>query len=463
MTAKASGRAPSVAIVGAGLVGTLLAIVMARRNFRVEVYERLIDPRTLDWSTGRSINLTLCARGFAALDRVEVGDILRASVVRVYGRLLHRQDKPLTWLPYGPNDESLFAIARNHLNAVLLQEAEKFSNIHFHFGRRCLGVDLKDNCLELIDTTSGQRTSEKQALIIGADGAFSAVRLSLQQQYHFNYSQEYSRSTYSELPLPHSRENGWASRTDVLHLWPRGSSMLLAIPNLDGTFTGTLLLPSRGTDSRETINTRQQLLAFMRDRFPDVVEHIPHLTETYFSARPIPMVTIRCNPWSHRGRLLLVGDAAHAVFPSYGQGANTGFEDCSFLDDCIAACGENWDDICQMFEEHRRPQTDAIAALSKQHLEDLQETMSHDEFVLRSRVETQLTALFPGTYRSLYGMIAFTCMPYTEALRLDAGHRELIDKLITLPMIGGELDNPETTRVIEEVARHYGLGEKEDA
>jgi kynurenine 3-monooxygenase len=444
--------------VGAGLVGTLLAIVLARKNFRVEVYERLRDPRTLDWSTGRSINLTLCTRGFAALDRAGVGDAVRARTVPVRGRMLHRPGKPLAWLPYGANNESLFAIARNHLNAVLLEEAERLPGIHFHFGHRCAGVDLEENWLELIDTATGQRISRKHEFIIGADGAFSVVRLSLQQQYNFNYSQEYSSSSYSELPIMQSCDGGWTARTDALHLWPRGRSMLLAIPNLDGSFTGTLLLPAHGPQSRETLNTRPALLSFMREQFPDAVEHVPRLTNILFTGRPIPMVTIQCNPWSHRGRVLLIGDAAHAVFPSYGQGANMGFEDCSVLEECLELYDENWDAICRAFEERRRPQADAIATLSKQHLEDLRKTMSHDEFVLRSRVETRLNEIFPDAYRSLYGMVAFTCMPYTEALRLDAGRRGLIDELVSFSVIREELGSPESIRIIKEVVRKYGLG-----
>lgn len=461
MTTGQSGRTSSVAIVGAGLVGTFLSIVMARRNFQVDVYERLPDPRKLDRSTGRSINLTLCTRGLAALDVAGISDAVRASAVRVGGRMLHRQDRPLTWLPYGPKNESLFAISRKHLSGVLLDEAEKFPGIHFHFSHRCTGLDLEQNCLELTNTTTDQRVSRNHTFIIGADGAFSAVRLSVQQRYNFNYSQEYSSSSYSELPIVPNRDDDWTNRTDALHLWPRGRSMLLAIPNRDGTFTGTLLLPSRGRDSRETIKTGTALLAFMRECFPDAVDHVPHLTDTYFSARPIPMVTIRCTPWSYRGRVLLVGDAAHAVFPSYGQGANAGFEDCIMLDECLERWDENWDAICHLFEERRRPQTDAIAALSKQHLDDLQETMNHDDFILRSRVETRLTELFPGAYRSLYGMVAFTCMPYTEALELDAGRRGLIDELVSLPVIRDELNNSETARVITDVVRRHGIEVKQ--
>jgi kynurenine 3-monooxygenase len=455
MTVVKGETATSVIVVGAGLVGTLLAIMLARRGCRVDVYERLPDPRTIDRSIGRSINLTLCTRGFAALDHAAVGEVVRARVVPVRGRMLHQSGKTPLWLPYGPNNEALFAIARSELSEVLLSQAERVPGVSFHFGHVCTELSLEDLRVELINTATGQRVSRTDAFIVGADGAFSTVRLWLQQQYHFDYSQEYSSSSYVELPIIPSDQTSWTARRDALHLWPRGRSMLLAIPNRNGTFTGTLLLPTRGPESRETLTTEPTLLAFMREHFPDVLAHVPNLADTYLSTRPIPLVTIRCNPWSHRGRILLVGDAAHAIFPSYGQGANAGFEDCLVLDECFQQFNGSWESICSYFELRRRPQTDAIAALSKQHLHDLQDTMGSQDFVLRSRVETRLTELFPDYYRSLYGMVAFTCMPYTEALQLDASHRDLIDGLVLLPQVREALDDPATIRIINcIVARH---------
>jgi kynurenine 3-monooxygenase len=341
-----------------------------------------------------------------------VGDAVRALVVRVRGRALHGGDKPATFLPYGPNDEALFAIDRGELSAVLLDQAQRVADIHFHFGQSCTGLNLDEHRIEFTNTATGERISRSDGLILGADGAFSTVRLSLQRLYNFNYSQQYSSSSYVELPIVPSGHSDWTSRTDFLHLWPRGRSMLLAIPNRDGTFTGTLLLPSRGAASHESLIDAPELRAFLRERFPDAVDHIPNLEEAYFSARPIPMVTIRCNPWSYRGRVLLIGDAAHAVFPSYGQGANAGFEDCIMLNECFDLCKGDWEAICPLFEERRRPHMDVIAALSEQHLDDLRDTMGGADFALRSRVETRLTEIFPDAYRSLYGMVAFTCMPY---------------------------------------------------
>lgn len=456
-----SARAAPVVIVGAGLVGSLLAMVLARRGCQVDVYERHPDPRALGRSTGRSINLTLCTRGFAALDSAGVGDAVREHVVPVRGRVLHRPGEPPALLPYGPNGEALFAIARNDLCAVLLGQAERIPGIRFHFGQRCTGLDLDGLRVELTDVT-GRRTSRDDAVIIGADGAFSTVRLALQQRYHFNYSQEYSSLSYIELCIVPSG-GGWTACADVLHLWPRASSMLLAIPNRDATFTGTLLLPSRGPASHESITTGPALLELMRERFPDAVDHIPNLVDTYFAARPIPLVTIRCDPWSYRGRILLIGDAAHAVFPSYGQGANAGFEDCAVLDACFEQCDGDWDAICPLFEERRRPHADVIAELSKQHLTDLRDTMGGDDFALRSRIETRLTGLFPGAYRSLYGMVAFTCIPYADAARLGTSRTAMLDELVHLPAVREALDEPETARIIEAIARRHGIFATEEA
>jgi kynurenine 3-monooxygenase len=431
--------------------------MLARRGCQVDVYEQYPDPRVLGRSTGRSINLTLCTRGFVALDRAGVGDAVREKVVPVRGRVLHRPEEPPAFLPYGARAEALSAIARNLLWAVLLDEAERVLGARFHFGQRCTALDLAALRVELTDTATSRCSTHDNAVIIGADGAFSTVRLRLQQQYHFNYSQEYSSSSYVELPIVPSGINGWTSCSDALHLWPRQNSMLLAIPNSDRTFTGSLLLPSRGPFSHETMTTGSELLEFMRERFPDAVNYIPSLADTYFSARPIPLVTVRCSPWSYRGRVLLLGDAAHAIFPAYGQGANAGFEDCTILDECFEICCGEWEAICPLFEERRKRHTDVIAELSKQHLSDLQDAMGAQDFALRSRIETRLSEIFAGTYRSLYAMIAFTSIPYADALRLDASRKGLIEELLSLPQVREAFDEPETEQLIKSVALRYGV------
>jgi kynurenine 3-monooxygenase len=450
-----------VVVVGAGLAGTLLAIFLARRGCQVEVFEQQADPRRLQRGSGRSINLTLCERGLTALDRAGVGRAVREQVVPVRGRLLHRLGEEPRFLAYGPIGEALHAIARNTLCCLLLDEAVRVPGIRFHFEQRCTNVELKPISLEFTHTVSGERTTRRDCMFVGADGAFSAVRLRLIQQYNFNYSQEYSSSAYIELPIVPAHTNGWTAHHEMLHVWPRTRSMLLAIPNRDRTFTGTLLLPFRGPTSHQSIVSESDLLAFMSERFSDAMDHIPNLAETYFSARPIPLVTMRCSPWNHGGQILLIGDAAHAVFPSYGQGANAGFEDCAALDECFAECGGDWEQICERFEERRRPHTDVMAELSKQHLADLQDAMGREDFELRARLETRLTELSAGKYRSLYGLISFTGIPYADAVRLDASRRGLVEELLALPQVKQAIDTPEAGRLIQACALRYGIAAKE--
>jgi kynurenine 3-monooxygenase len=444
-----------VAVVGAGLVGPLLAAQLARRGYRVRVYERDPDPRQRRVRMGASINLTLSARGMAALDDIGVGDEVRARAAAAVARVVHLDDGRLHRLPYGESGEALLSVNRAALQELLITHAERRFSVPFAFDHACL--DLNPRIPELTFATQPGRTVRRRPRhVVAADGAFSAVRQRLQRGYGFDYSQSYSRLAYTQIDVP-AGESGWRTIRDALHLWPRGDAMLLAIPNRDGSFTATLLLPLEGPRSHAELRHDRDLVALFSDLFPDALECVPALGRNYRAHRPVPMVTIRCAPWSHSGRVLLVGDAAHAIFPSYGQGANAGLEDGRLLAECLAANDDDWPAAASDFERRRRPHTDAIAELSHRHLDDLRATMGTTDFLVRHRVERRLARLYPSAFRPLHAAISFTTTPYREAIARDAAWSPVVNRLCELLAGGGLADEALADDDIRSAVRAAGL------
>jgi kynurenine 3-monooxygenase len=444
-----------VTIVGGGPVGTVLAMFLARRGYPVTVFERNADPRTSDVGHGSSINLTLCARGLDALDRVGAGNAVRRVGVPVYGRMIHLQDGPVQWQPYGNHDEALLSVKRNELNGVLLDFAQEGSFVDIQFGQTCTGLDPETLDVEVNDGVTGVARRHTARWLIGADGALSAVRAQLLKCDAVTCTQEYAPLAYNQLDVEASPV-GWTADNETLHVWPRGHHMLIAIPNRDGSFTAALLLPMDGELSHASITTEAQLTALFETFFPDAVDKIPYLAARYFASRPVPMVTVQCSPWSYAQRVLLVGDAAHAIYPSYGQGANAGFEDCAAIDERLEASVGDLAQVFGQLEGIRRPHTDAIAELSKQHLVDLCSALGTEERTLRDGLERKLNQLFPS-YLPLYSMISFTRMPYAQAVQIDRHRQGALDGLAALVADRESWDEPATEALIAEYARSTGL------
>jgi kynurenine 3-monooxygenase len=444
-----------VTIVGGGPVGTVLAMFLARRGYPVTVFERNADPRRSDVGHGSSINLTLCARGLDALDRVGAGDAVRRVGVPVYGRMIHLQDGPVQWQPYGNHDEALLSVKRNELNGVLLDSAQGRSSVDIQFGQTCTGFDPETLDVEISDEATGVARRHAARWLIGADGAFSAVRAQLLKRKRVTSTHEYAPLAYKQFDVEAS-SIGWTADNETLHVWPRGRHMLIAIPNRDGSFTAALLLPMDGELSHASITTEAQLVALFEAFFPDAVEKIPSLAPKYFASRPVPMVTVQCSPWSYACRVLLLGDAAHAIYPSYGQGANAGFEDCAAIDECMEAAEGDLATVCSQLEAIRRPHTDAIAELSKQHLVDLCSALGTEERTLRDGLERRLNHMFPS-YVPLYSMVSFTCMPYAQAVQIDRDRHRSLDGLAALVADRESWDDPATEALIAEYARSTGL------
>ncbi|MEA2604530.1 MAG: kynurenine 3-monooxygenase [Acidobacteriota bacterium] len=424
----------TILVAGAGLVGSLLSIYLARMGHQVHIFDRYPDFREAEAPAGKSINLTLCERGFTALDRVGVGNRVRAIAVPCYGRVVHSADGELEYQPYGTRREAIHSVSRNHLNRVLLGVALEEPSLHCHFKLKCLEVDLHQPSLTLRDLRSGEMVDFRGDRLFGADGAHSAVRTQMQRTRRFDFTQEYLDQAYKELSVAPAADGGWAFEGNAIHIWPRGNYMLIGFPNLDHSFTLSLHMPYEGgKPSFSTVRTEEDLLELFTTSFPDALPLLPNLTADFFGRPEASMITVRCSPWTFEDKVVLIGDAAHAIVPSYGQGANSGFEDCSALSDCIVASNGDWHQAFACFESQRKPNADAIGDLALAHFKELRDLVGDREFQFRKTVERRLNELYPDRYIPLYNLISFTNVSYVEALQRDRVQRALLDRLMASP------------------------------
>lgn len=442
----------TILIVGAGLVGSLLSIYLARQGYSVHLFERYPDFRRAKAPSGKSINLTICERGFASLDRVGAGDLVRAISVPCYGRMVHAADGSVELQPYGNRREAIHSVSRSYLNRALLTQALKEPYLTCHFEQRCLDVDLDRPSATFKHLRTGEVTEWPADRLFGADGSHSAVRLKMQRGQRFNFLQEYLDQGYKELSVPPTPSGNWALDGNLIHIWPRGHYMLIGFPNLDRSFTLSLHMPfeaEEGEPSFAALRTPEDVMRLFETSFPDALPLLPNLVQDFFGRPEASMVTIRCNPWIYQDKVALIGDAAHAIVPSYGQGANSGFEDCSILADLLASSGGDWGKTLRAFQGLRRPNADAIGDLALEHFHELRYLVGDHHFLLRKRIERRINELFPDRYIPLYNLISFTCVSYVDALRRDREQRAVIDRVLESPDLLENLDSDEIRDRIE--------------
>ena len=412
-----TGKAETISLIGAGLTGPLLAIGLVKRGFRVRIYERRPDMRRVRLSAGRSINLALSARGIQALSTVGLWEQMRRIVVPMRGRMMHSSTSELTFQPYGRDDaEVIHSISRAELNIALINAAEA-QGVQIEFLQRCTGIDLKSRTLKLRDERKSEERVIEYGVVIACDGSASAVRGEMLRLSRFNFSQQYLDYGYKELSIPAGPDGRHVLEPNALHIWPRGNHMLIALPNVDGTFASILFLPFEGPDSFAQLTTRSDVLQFFRSRFPDACSLMPDLSDN-FSANPTgAMVTIKCAPWHVGSRVLLLGDAAHAIVPFFGQGINCGFEDCTCLLELLDQHGPNWKRVFAEFEESRKINTDAIADLAVENFVEMRDRVGDPHFLFRKKVELALESKYPQLFVPKYSMVTFHRIPYATALQ----------------------------------------------
>ncbi|MEU4701729.1 FAD-dependent oxidoreductase [Nonomuraea dietziae] len=408
-----------VTIVGAGLVGCLLACYLSRRGHEVTLYERRPDPRTAGAERGRSINLAISERGIDALRRLGLAEEVLAEALPMPGRMMHAIDGALTFQPYSADgSHAINSISRAALNRKLLDAAEAHPNVTARFGHRLAGIG--NGTLEF-ETDGGPVTEKGQQVVIGADGAYSAVRARLQALQGTDFSQEYLDYGYKELMIP-PKLGEFAFDPGALHIWPRGRSMMIALPNPDKSFTCTLFWPH---EALARLDTPERVRAHFTQEYPDAAEVMPHLASDYARNPVGHLVTMRCDPWHGEvgGTLLgLVGDAAHAIVPFYGQGANCGFQDCVELDRCLEETGDDFAGALELFQR-RKADTDVIARLALDNFVEMRDKVGSRVFLAQKRIEHALERMLPGRYVSRYELVSFTTTPYAEVERRIARQR----------------------------------------
>jgi kynurenine 3-monooxygenase len=406
-----------IVIVGAGLAGALLACYLGRSGRRVAVCEKRADPRLGEPERGRSINLALSVRGIHALRDLGLADDVLHNSVLMRGRMIHARDGALTFQPYGKDDaEALHSVSRGGLNRLLVEAAARHPSVELVFNRRCTGLDPRHGIVEFHDETTQRPVAVAAEAVVGADGAYSVVRTWMQRREGFNHRQDYLSHGYKELTIPAGPGGTYRLEKHALHIWPRGSFMMIALPNLDGSFTCTLFWPWEGPNSFAALRTEADVQAFFRDQFPDAVPLLPALAEEFLINPTGWLVTIRCQPW-HLGRAVLVGDACHAVVPFLGQGMNAAFEDCTVLHRCLEEAKWDWERAFARYEGLRKEHVEALADLCLENFIEMRDRVASPLFVLRKRLAVLLHRLFPRWYLPLYTMVEFTRIPYAQAVR----------------------------------------------
>lgn len=404
-------------LVGSGLAGGLLAAFLGRRGHEVELYERRSDPRAENFVGGRSINLALSTRGIHALEQIGVADEVLRHAIPMRGRMIHEKAGELHFVPYDVDPQKcIYSIGRAALNATVIEAALRYPNVRVCFDHKCTGVSLDSATARL---SNGETPANARGdAVIGVDGAYSAVRGSLGEKLaEFDYEERYLEHGYKELTIPPAEDGSWRLEQKALHIWPRRSFMMIALPNPDASFTCTLFLQLKGRRSFAALHRDEDVRRFFDQEFPDAVPLMPTLLDEFRENPTGSLVTIRCAPWYYRDKVALVGDAAHAVVPFYGQGMNAAFEDCVVLDECLTKWPDNRGRAFLEYFQLRKPNTDALADLAVQNFVEMRDKTASRVFRAKKRLDHFLEAILPGKYLPLYGMVTFTRMPYARAQR----------------------------------------------
>jgi len=463
-----------VIIIGAGLAGSLLAINLAKRGIAVDVYEARGDMRLEEVAAGRSINLALSDRGIAALRAVGMDEYMLGEAVPMNGRMIHTVSGETKLLPYsGREGEYINSVSRSGLNIALINEADKYNEVTFHFNERCIDFDCKTGEAKFSNgrTVNGETT-------IATDGAGSAVRQAMMNGgvERFDFSQTWLESGYKELVIPQLNGSGFAMEKNALHIWPRNKFMMIALPNFDGSFTCTLFLAHKGgnpsgsegvltvsnaqakntlptgrVSAFDALTTESAVRDFFDREFPDAVSLMPTLVED-FSANPTGNLgTVKCYPWNAGGKALLLGDSAHAIVPFYGQGMNCAFEDVRVLDQLIEKHGTDWETVYEKYGQLRKLNTDAIADMAEENFYEMRDAVADPVFVRKRELETKLEQTYDD-YFSKYSMVTFReDLPYSVAKEKGNSQDRLLMEICSGVANVDELDLGEVKARIDQL------------
>ena len=420
----------TASIVGAGLVGSLWAVYLSKAGYKVQLFERRSDIRKAEISAGKSINLALSDRGWKALENIGIGDEIRKIALPMYGRIMHDVAGNLSYQPYGKENQAIYSISRGGINAKMMDIAENVGDAEIFYNEKCIGADIENGIVYLQNTITDEQQEIKSDLIFGADGAFSAIRRhAMQKLDQFNYNRTSIEDGYREILLPANDDGSYKLDKEALHIWPRGRFMLIALPNEDGSFTCTLFMPFEGEDSFKTLTSKSDVNDFFKNNFKDFYDMMPNIAEKWEDHPLSSLAIIRCYPWTH-GKVALMGDAAHATVPFYGQGMNSGFEDCSVMWELMQKHKENWNKVFEEYQILRKPDGDGVQDLSLHNYHVMRDYVGDPKFLLQKKIEAHFSEKYPTKWIPLYSQVTFSHIRYSEAWRTGQKQDAIMKKVM---------------------------------
>ncbi|HEX5654037.1 MAG TPA: NAD(P)/FAD-dependent oxidoreductase [Chitinophagaceae bacterium] len=430
-----------IVIVGAGLVGSLLSIYLAKRGYKVRIFERRADMRKESMAAGRSINLALSDRGIKALEQVGIMTAIRSIAIPMHGRLIHGMEGKTNFQPYGKEGQFINSVSRGELNKKLMDLAEE-QGVELFFQEKCEKIDWEKNRVSFSNPDNVDLREEGFELLFGADGAYSAARLQHQLQHdRFQYEQYYIDFGYKELTIPPGKGGVFQMEKNALHIWPRGNYMLIALPNTDASFTCTLFFPFEGDPSFASLDSREKVMAFFERTFTDVLTLMPNLGDEFFTNPVSSLVTVKCYPWIRGEKFALIGDAAHAIVPFFGQGMNCGFEDCSVLNGLLDKYHDQWEPVLQEYQHLRKPDGDAIAELALNNFIEMRDKVADPVFLLQKKIEARLHEKFPDQWIPAYSQVTFSPhIRYSEALKRGRQQETIMQAVMRRPDVKDKWD-----------------------
>lgn len=439
----------NITIIGAGLVGSLLSIFFAKRGYKVVLYERRNDMRKENLAAGRSINLALSDRGLLALEKIGLVEEIKQICIPMHGRFIHNPDNSTAYQAYGKDGQFINSISRATLNMKLMDLAEA-NGVEIHFNHKCLNINWQTNQVQFESTVNSSQLTVNFTLLFGSDGAFSAARLQHQLQHSkFNYHQYYINCGYKELTIPPNANGDFALEVNALHIWPRKEYMLIALPNLDKTFTCTLFFPLEGDLSFNHLNTTEKVEAFFSENFSNIPSLAPNYLQEFFNNPTSSLVTVKCFPWIREDKFALIGDAAHAIVPFFGQGMNCGFEDCRILDELIETHQEDWETILKEYQNLRKPDADAIADLAVNNFTEMSAKTADPNFLLQKKIEAYLHQKYPTQWIPAYSQVTFSPhIRYSQALQQGQKQEAIMQKVMQIPNIEASYQTAEIENFI---------------
>ncbi len=444
----------TIAINGAGPVGALLSVMLAKKGYQVDLFESRPDSRKTNIYQGKSINLALSDRGWKALQAVGLDEQIRQHAIPMYCRVMHDEEGNLSKFPYGKEEQAIWSVSRAGINEQLIDLAEQEASVNVHFGHRLNQLNFEDNTAVYITDDHHQKNHQSD-IVIGADGTFSKVRRLMQElpKQRISYSLDYMPQSYIELSIAGNDDGSHKLERNALHIWPRKDFMLIALPNTDGSFTCTLFMNQEGELSFDSLNNQQDVSAFFNTYFKDAMPLLENPVEDFLSKQASPLCLVHIYPWLVNDSIALIGDAAHAMVPFYGQGMNCGFEDCRILAELVDENNHDWPATLNAYQEERKANGDAIIELAKRNFVEMSDLSGDASFLLRKKIEAKFHQLHPQLWVPLYSMVTFSPdIPYKKALAVGDVQKEIMDEIMQIPNIEQEWQEEHVYQRVLELA-----------